>query len=86
MSTIRIPTNNDSSWIARSWGDYTRLLKLFDERRHFRITYDRGILEVVTLTYEHEHRAYILARSSAPGRRSKDVAIQRRRNDDLPPP
>lgn len=62
MSTIRIPNKQRFVLDSASWGDYTRLLKLFDERRHVRITYDKGILEVVTLTHEHEHRGRFLAR------------------------
>ena len=50
MSTVRIPTKQRFVLGGQSWSDYTRWLKLFDERRHVRITYDRGVLEVVTLT------------------------------------
>jgi Uma2 family endonuclease len=60
MSTVRIPDRQRFVLDGASWGDYTRFLQTFDERRHFRITYDRGILEVVTLTYEHGRGAYIL--------------------------
>ncbi|HEX8199252.1 MAG TPA: Uma2 family endonuclease [Isosphaeraceae bacterium] len=43
------------------WRTYTRLLRLFDERR-LRLTYDRGTLEIMTLTHEHEGYSYILGR------------------------
>jgi Uma2 family endonuclease len=62
MSTVRIPNKQRFVLDSATWGDYTRFLKMFDERRHVRLTYDRGILEVVTLTHEHEHRAALLAR------------------------
>ncbi len=61
MTTIRIPKKQRFVMDGESWSDYTHWLKLFDERRHVRITYDRGILEVVTLTHEHERGAHILA-------------------------
>lgn len=37
-----------------SWRDYLRMLRIFRERR-LRITYDRGDLEIRTLSPEHEH-------------------------------
>jgi Uma2 family endonuclease len=43
------------------WRTYTRLLRLFDERR-LRLTYDRGTLEIMTLTHEHEGYSYVLGR------------------------
>jgi Uma2 family endonuclease len=60
MSTVRIPAKQRFVLDGATWGDYTRWLKVFDERRHVRLTYDRGILEVVTLSHEHERGAYIL--------------------------
>ncbi len=72
MSTVRIPAKQRFVLDTATWGDYTRFLKMFDERRHVRLTYDRGILEVVTLTHEHEHRAALLRASSSPGQRSAD--------------
>ena len=44
------------------WVTYTRLLRAFDGRRHFRLTYDRGILEIMSPLWEHEKPAYILGR------------------------
>src|SRR5262245_47925654 len=35
------------------WKTYTRLLRALDER-HLRFTYDRGVLEIMTLSAEHE--------------------------------
>jgi Uma2 family endonuclease len=35
------------------WRTYERLLRIFDDR-HLRITYDRGALEIMTLSPEHE--------------------------------
>jgi Uma2 family endonuclease len=44
-----------------SWQTYGRLLRVFDERR-LRLTYDRGALEIMTLTHEHESYNEILGR------------------------
>jgi Uma2 family endonuclease len=44
-----------------SWQTYGRLLRVFDERR-LRLTYDRGTLEIMTLSHEHEGYSYILGR------------------------
>jgi Uma2 family endonuclease len=59
---VKAPTDNRLVLEGEPWSAYTRLLKLFDERRRVRITYDRGVLEIMTLTHEHEHRAAVLAR------------------------
>jgi Uma2 family endonuclease len=40
---------------------YTRLLRAFEGRR-FRITYDRGTLEIMSPLWEHERPAYVLGR------------------------
>jgi Uma2 family endonuclease len=44
------------------WKTYTRLLRTFDERPSLRLTYDRGTLEIMTLTYGHESWGYVLGR------------------------
>ncbi len=64
MPTIQVkaPTDNRLVLEGEPWSAYTRLPKLFDERRRVRITYDRGVIEIMTLPHEHEHRAAILAR------------------------
>jgi Uma2 family endonuclease len=43
-----------------NWGTYTRLLRAFERQRRFRITYDRGTLEIMSPLWEHEKPAYIL--------------------------
>lgn len=43
------------------WRTYERLLRVF-ERRHLRITYDRGELEIMTLSPEHERNTHLLGR------------------------
>ena len=42
------------------WETYSKLLRLFDERRHLRITYDRGALELMTLSAEHERAKHLI--------------------------
>jgi Uma2 family endonuclease len=59
---VEVPVDNRFVMVGEPWSAYTRWLKLFDERRHVRITYDRGALEIMTFTHEHEHRAVLLAR------------------------
>lgn len=59
---VEVPADNRFMMIGEPWSAYTRWLKLFDERRHVRITYDQGALEIMTFTHEHEHRAALLAR------------------------
>ena len=46
---------------AVSWTMYLRLLRIFDER-HIRLTYDQGMLEIMTLTQEHERYKHLLNR------------------------
>src|SRR6266446_9193651 len=46
---------------AVSWQTYTRLLKSLADR-HIRLTYDRGVLEIMTLSHEHENAGYFLGR------------------------
>jgi Uma2 family endonuclease len=44
------------------WKTYTRLLKVFDDRPRLRLTYDRGNLEIMVPSDEHEIDATFLAR------------------------
>jgi Uma2 family endonuclease len=45
-----------------SWQEYTRLLRAFQERPSIRLTYDRGRLEIMTVSFEHEHYSWLLGR------------------------
>jgi Uma2 family endonuclease len=45
-----------------SWREYTRLLHAFAERPGFRLTYDRGLLEMMSPLHEHESDADLLGR------------------------
>jgi Uma2 family endonuclease len=44
------------------WSSYTRLLRMFEGRRRLRITYDRGALEIMTVSPPHEHAKQLLGR------------------------
>lgn len=43
------------------WRKYLRLMSDVEEY-HVRVTYDRGALELMTLSHEHENEAYLLGR------------------------
>jgi Uma2 family endonuclease len=45
-----------------SWREYTRMLRAFAERSGFRLTYDRGTLEIMSPLFEHEIDADLLGR------------------------
>lgn len=44
------------------WRTYSRLLRAFDTRRRFRLTYDRGTLEIMPPLFAHEGPARFLGR------------------------
>jgi len=44
------------------WRDYHRFLRLFDERPGVHLTYDRGVLEIMTLSYHHENVGRLVGR------------------------
>lgn len=60
MATVKTPSNRLVLG-GISWRTYLRALRTFDER-HVRITYDRGVLEIMTLSFEHEKIGYLLGR------------------------
>jgi Uma2 family endonuclease len=62
MSTAEISRPQRLVLYGEPWETYIRLLQLFDERRHLRITFDRGALEIMTLSPEHEHLKYVIRR------------------------
>jgi Uma2 family endonuclease len=45
-----------------SWHEYTRMLRAFAERPGYRLTYDRGTLEIMSPLFEHEVNADLLGR------------------------
>src|SRR5262249_2223773 len=42
------------------WDTYSRLLRVLQSRRRFRLTFDRGTLEIMSPLWEHESPAYVL--------------------------
>src|SRR5262249_2321381 len=62
MSTAQAAPEQRLVLYGEPWKAYVRLLRLFDERRHLRITYDRGLLEIMTLSPEHENYSRLLGR------------------------
>lgn len=45
-----------------SWSTYEALLRELEGRRRFRITYDRGRLEIMAVSHRHENRKTLLGR------------------------
>ena len=63
MLRTRIPERQKLILDNVSWKEYTRLLRTFDlGHRHLRLTYDRGRLEIMTISYEHEGMGRFLGR------------------------
>jgi len=62
MSTAEIHRPQRFVLYGEPWGAYIRLLHLFEGRRHLRITYDRGALEIMTLSAEHEVWKHLIGR------------------------
>ena len=61
MSIAQSPAKPDAAVLHDiDWATYTRLLRAFERRRRFRLTYDRGTLEIMSPLWEHEKPAYIL--------------------------
>lgn len=62
MSIVDLAPQQKLVLYGEPWETYVNLLKVFDERRHLRITYDRGALEIMTLSAEHEVWKHLIAR------------------------
>lgn len=62
MATVRVPAGQRLVLTNVDWKTYTRLLRTFDERPSLRLTYDRGTLEIITLTYGQESWGFLLGR------------------------
>jgi Uma2 family endonuclease len=45
-----------------SWREYTRMLRAFEQRPGHRLSYDRGTLEIMSPTLEHERDSRLLGR------------------------
>jgi Uma2 family endonuclease len=62
VSIIHAPTQQCFILHGVPWRTYERLLRVFADRPGMRVTYDRGTLELMTLSHEHERNGYLLAR------------------------
>ena len=60
MSTAFLPSDR-LVLSGATWQTYERVLRAFDDR-HLRVTFDRGSLEIMTLSHEHESYSYLLGR------------------------
>ena len=56
---MRIPHRQKLILDNVSWDEYTRFLRSF-EGHHLRLTYDRGRLEIMTLSHQHEGLGWFL--------------------------
>src|SRR5687768_6605263 len=61
MPAVHIPTRQRFILDSVTWERYTRFLRIFSDRR-LRLTYDRGVLEIMTLSHRHESLSEFLAR------------------------
>ncbi len=69
------------------WKTYTGLLRVLQSDRRFRLTYDRGVLEIMAPLLQHEEPAYLLGRFidvlteefNLPVRAGRTVTLRRRR-------
>jgi len=62
MSTVQAPASQRLVLYGIDWPTYTRLLRTFARGPAVRITYDRGVLEIMSPLLEHESPADLLGR------------------------
>jgi Uma2 family endonuclease len=62
MATVHSPPEQRFVLHGTPWRTYERLLRAFADRPGLRLTYDRGTVELRTLSHEHESYGYLLAR------------------------
>src|SRR5262245_55456022 len=61
MSSVAPPAGSPPAVLyGIDWRTYTRLLRAFEGRHRFRLTYDRGTLEIMSPLWEHERPAEVL--------------------------
>jgi Uma2 family endonuclease len=61
-TALKSPANGAVVLYDADWQTYERLLKVFAERPKVRLTYDRGVLEIMSPLKEHELDRYLLGR------------------------
>lgn len=62
MSTAYTPAGQRFVLSSVTWRSYERLLRVFADQPGVRLTYDRGVLELMTLSHEHENQDRLLGR------------------------
>jgi Uma2 family endonuclease len=62
MAIVEFPIEQRLVLPGASWDTYTRFLRACADRPAVRLTFDRGVLELMTLSHEHEHEARLLGR------------------------
>lgn len=64
MSTVPARPARGQRFLIREvdWQTYSRLLRVFGDRPAVRLTYDRGVLEIMSPTHQHESDADFLGR------------------------
>jgi Uma2 family endonuclease len=62
MTTANLPSGDSMVLDDIDWKTYSRLVRAFAERPAIRLTYDRGILEIIRPSQGHEEVAYLLGR------------------------
>ena len=62
MATVIQPVDQPVLMDGVSWETYEALLTDGGDRRRTRMTFDQGVLEIVTPSYEHEHAGNVVAK------------------------
>lgn len=62
MATVIQPVGQPVLMDGVSWETYEALLADGGDRRRTRMTFDQGVLEIVTPSYEHEHAGNVVAK------------------------
>jgi Uma2 family endonuclease len=62
MSTVQTPRGQSLLLPDVDWQTYSRLLRVFAERPAVRLTYDRGVLEIMSPLLEHDIDGRLLGR------------------------
>jgi Uma2 family endonuclease len=64
MSMPQVKTRRRQVLLIRNvdWHQYTQMLRFFAERPGYRLTYDRGALEIMSPLLAHDNTGYLLGR------------------------
>lgn len=69
------------------WNTYTRLLRVLQTERRYRLSFDRGTLEIRSPAFENEHRSYVFGclvdvlteELDQPSRAGRTVTLRRKK-------